>query len=145
MWRWEEGSFKTKSKQWKLWARYFTRRPLQYVLWWRLPLGWVPLFNLFKVCLFIILCIILAAICLKTCYLNLGNANGYSNGRMRHPRRERREQRGDVSCHLSSWSLQICNHSHAVLNQQGGTLRQFTLGDVFSSSMYFGGCFGFSC
>lgn len=39
----------------------------------------------------------------------LGHANGYTNGRMRHPRRERRERQGDVS------SLANCNSAGGVM------------------------------
>lgn len=39
----------------------------------------------------------------------LGHANGYTNGRMRYPRRERRERQGDVS------SLASCNSAGVVM------------------------------
>lgn len=38
-----------------------------------------------------------------------GHANGYTNGRMRYPRRERRERQGDVS------SLASCNYAGVVM------------------------------
>lgn len=34
-------------------------------------------------------------------FIHLGHANGYTNGRMRNPRRERRERQGDVSSFAS--------------------------------------------
>lgn len=41
----------------------------------------------------------------------LGHANGYTNGRMRYPRRERRERQGDVS------SLASCYYAVVVMQK----------------------------
>lgn len=42
-------------------------------------------------------CHIYAPISFNIHIIYLGHANGYTNGRMRYPRRERRERQGDVS------------------------------------------------
>lgn len=43
------------------------------------------------------------------CCINLGNANVYANGRMRHQRRERRERQRDVSLVLLLELLQTAD------------------------------------
>lgn len=48
----------------------------------------------------------------NACFVHLGNANVYTNGRMRYQRRERRERQRDVSCHKSK----------VVVKQQGEML-----------------------
>lgn len=48
----------------------------------------------------------------NACFVHLGNANVYTNGRMRYQRRERRERQRDVSCH----------ESKVVVKQQGEML-----------------------
>lgn len=50
-------------------------------------------------------------------FIYLGHANGYTNGRMRNPRRERRERQGDVS----SRELPLCRGCDAKAHQQGET------------------------
>lgn len=44
-------------------------------------------------------------------FIYLGHANGYTNGRMRNPRRERRERQGDVS------SLESRSYAKAVMQR----------------------------
>ena len=54
-------------------------------------------------------CCIYAPIYFKIYVIYLGHANGYTNGRMRYPRRERRERQGDVS------PLASCNGAGVVM------------------------------
>lgn len=54
-------------------------------------------------------CHIYAPISFNIHIIYLGHANGYTNGRMRYPRRERRERQGDVS------SLASCNYAVVVM------------------------------
>ncbi len=48
-------------------------------------------------CIFAIHCCTLYDLSVNLCCIILGNANVYTNGRMRYPRRERRERQRDVS------------------------------------------------